>query len=1317
MGWPTRSLRVAGLLVFLTSLGPAALQEANCTTPDKFVSFQPTNASRLEEAKYRSKDDQRLNKHLEDRDFDKRFDDELEEEGSSLELKVRPLNSKVDDEHPSRQSVERGEEMKHRNRYQDKKKVNRYDDERQSSRNFEDQQSIKRLNDQHESRNYEDEYPTYHYDDHLTRPVNNQHPNRNLDDERPFRHYDGEEPNRHFDEHPMRPNDDQRSTKNPEVERPFRHYDDDHREDENFIDDKYYNKNTHDQNSYRNLDGRVKIDPDNEYQSTDHPKQDLDRHPVNQYPDTRLNDRNSNRRLDDLHPDVGMKNQNFERHIVDQHPDRQPINKYRDESQPNKYRDDLKPKYRNDLSSNRRVDDPKYERRLEEPLPDIEDQHPNRRPEKEHPSKNPNDLHFNKKVDDKHIDDRIPNRKSDDPNFERRVVESSSDRHLDDLHPDQQINEQNFERRLVDQPPERHVGVDVRPDRRISDEKFDQRIVDQNPEDRPHPENNGLYPEQRLEDKKVLFIDDTTLSPRKESNISHLMTFNLPKDWDESKPKLDFPKKYGEERYRMATLHLDKGLFAFDFLRHFLSIIQPRDFPLDLLKDTIEGRVNISTLIKQSIHVELVFIALISVFAVLMFVVPGTECWLCCRPRQYNYQRRRHGTLVFFLCMYAMIIGACVVTMLICNEEVAGGIERIPETMEAALEDLRDYHAGTAVQLRKCLTRSLDVASEAVLADLDNVEDLLGKPVQEQLSSETGVDVALEALMDVANATTELAYKTDALLKRAERAREFGAELSREADEIRRDLERTSRDCSPEDRSLCAVLDPSGLHLALRLERVARDDRLLRLRQAGRENLTEAGRQARGEYLYVPHHVARTTLEARNQIRREINTARAKVSDEARSIEASGSDLSNQLDTVRRLNGQIQPYVRSFEYTMWYVGFGTAMCVLLIWLLLFGALCCRCGSSENRVRPTLLWFAFFGCLVSMGLWVVLTMTLAIASHAEMLLCRPLDDPEYRTVEAVLETRAFLGRRLSVPLKDLFDRKCDQHDSAYPAFQLDNSLKLEQLTAHWTWTHLTRAFAKLKVDLTSLRILSPNLRERLQNLLYASGPNLTEHRIMIQGPILNKDLNALSDQVENVARQLKDRRTARSFQTLGAQMRDLLSRRVKPLMKMQDELVYQLATLELHLQPLQQQVNQTLSHLRNVQYFIDSQGEKIAQLKTKAYVDRLGYYLDQWRAHVLTEMSSGVAKCRPLWDILQGIKLLVCSHILGPLNGFWFATLICVVTMLVCIPSAHSLASTYWRQPSSKGSVLLSSRQGTPDTVVMARETWRTPDPPPSMDSW
>lgn len=49
------------------------------------------------------------------------------------------------------------------------------------------------------------------------------------------------------------------------------------------------------------------------------------------------------------------------------------------------------------------------------------------------------------------------------------------------------------------------------------------------------------------------------------------------------------------------------------------------------------------------------------------------------------------------------------------------------------------------------------------------------------------------------------------------------------------------------------------------------------------------------------------------------------------------------------------------------------------------------------------------------------------------------------------------------------------------------------------------------------------------------------------------------------------------------------------MKVQDELIYQLAMLEVQLQPLQRQVNQSLSHLKTIQYYIDNQGDKIAQI--------------------------------------------------------------------------------------------------------------------------
>lgn len=70
------------------------------------------------------------------------------------------------------------------------------------------------------------------------------------------------------------------------------------------------------------------------------------------------------------------------------------------------------------------------------------------------------------------------------------------------------------------------------------------------------------------------------------------------------------------------------------------------------------------------------------------------------------------------------------VTMIICNEAVAVGIEKLPMTVETALQDLKDYHADTTSQLRKCLTRSLDVASEAILADLDSERNFLSSSVK-----------------------------------------------------------------------------------------------------------------------------------------------------------------------------------------------------------------------------------------------------------------------------------------------------------------------------------------------------------------------------------------------------------------------------------------------------------------------------------------------------------------------------------------------------------------------------------------------------------
>lgn len=95
--------------------------------------------------------------------------------------------------------------------------------------------------------------------------------------------------------------------------------------------------------------------------------------------------------------------------------------------------------------------------------------------------------------------------------------------------------------------------------------------------------------------------------------------------------------------------------------------------------------------------------------------------------------------------------------------------------------------------------------------------------------------------------------------------------------------------------------------------------------------------------------------------------------------------------------------------------------------------------------------------------------------------------------------------------------------------------------------------------------------------------------------MNKDLEALSDQLDKVTQQMSDRLTARSLETIVINMQDLTSRRVKPLLKQQDTLLYKLAALELQIQPLQRQINESLTRLKTIQYYINNQGDKIAQM--------------------------------------------------------------------------------------------------------------------------
>ncbi|XP_053597990.1 prominin-1-A [Microplitis demolitor] len=768
------------------------------------------------------------------------------------------------------------------------------------------------------------------------------------------------------------------------------------------------------------------------------------------------------------------------------------------------------------------------------------------------------------------------------------------------------------------------------------------------------------------------------------------------------------------EHFRMSELiKLDNYSFYFNFLHEFIKFIQPYDIPPDLLKDILENRITTSKLITESLHMEVGLLILVGVCSILACVIPGTELWLACRPIREDYKPSQYpGFLTFVLYIFAFILGLGITSLILFNESINMGVEKLPLAIDMAIDDLNDYHSGTTVQLRKCLTRSLDVTSEAIMADLDNIDELLGKPVQLELSYETGLEDKLVQLLEVANASQEIGINANSLIENAEKARELSVDLSHELNSIKRDLEKIISSCtSPQDRLLCSTVNTNGLIINFQINKILRDERLLRLRSINRDNLTEDARRARGEYLYVPHHVSRSTLDIRNQIRRELGIARGRLFDETRNLESSNSHFSRKIESIKKyIHHNIIHYILDFEETRWLIGIATIILVFFVWILLISALICHCTSSDKKKlniventknKSSFFSGSFFNCIISIILWVIVVTMIFISTHTELFLCRGLEgEKNYKTLETIIESKNLLGKPLEISLKD-FIEKCQENEAVYPTYPLDKQKNLEEITDYWKWSELTNALSMLKVDLKGFKILTTSFEGKLDNLLFACDANLTNYRAIVRGLVINRDIIALSDQIFNIARQINDRRTARELETVGTSLRSLMIKKVKPLTLMQDTLVDQLITLDIQLRPYHHNLNETFHQLKSAQYYIDVQGEFFAQLKTKQYIDRLNDYLDQWRKHVLTEMRFGVAKCRPVWNIVNGFKLLICQHILGPLDGFWFVIFLCIVTMMITTPIEHILACVY--KKFSK--------------ILTFTPTRRPPPLPPRRDDW
>ncbi|KAL1116281.1 hypothetical protein AAG570_005776 [Ranatra chinensis] len=242
--------------------------------------------------------------------------------------------------------------------------------------------------------------------------------------------------------------------------------------------------------------------------------------------------------------------------------------------------------------------------------------------------------------------------------------------------------------------------------------------------------------------------------------------------------------------------------------------------------------------------------------------------------------------------------------------------------------------------------------------------------------------------------------------------------------------------------------------------------------------------------------------------------------------------------------------------------------------------------------------------------------------------------------------------IEMPLGDVIE-SCKLNKSSYTTFGLKHIFDIEQATDPQKWTDLKAKIDEINVRSMDLQVLTPTLNANLRDLFQGLSVNLTTLRIQLSGPVANKDLESFANQLESVSSQISDLSIATHLETLASRSRRIISSHIESLEEQKERLIYRLTALELKVGPLQRQVNQSLAHLKTIQYFINNQWSTIAHQNVKDYAARLNSYLDQFHAYLKEAIDGSGVSCAPIWELFHATRILLCKHIVDPIVSYFF----------------------------------------------------------------
>ncbi|XP_068444897.1 prominin 1 b isoform X4 [Clinocottus analis] len=771
----------------------------------------------------------------------------------------------------------------------------------------------------------------------------------------------------------------------------------------------------------------------------------------------------------------------------------------------------------------------------------------------------------------------------------------------------------------------------------------------------------------------------------------------------------------------------------FHMVHAFLYVIQPNSFPKDLIVRVIQqnmGGIKIEewrkpenvVLLLQWIHYEAGFLICGTIGITFMVLTPIIGLCFCvcrccenCGGEMHQRQRKnidcQRGFFTASLIATSIFIVLGVLIAYAANHNVTMQIKSTRRLINTNMRDLKTFANNTPAQI-DYLTAQYTTAKNKVLSDLDNIGPLLGGRIHSQLEKEVvpSLDTALRmagAMRETKEALENVSTSLEVLQEGTTRLQ---ASLSGERSSLSNTLSDpacTNGAVSHTCNAIRSTLEQLGINADFStLPDVARaSENVNTVLKTDLSNIVQKGYSSFNDTPNLVKEQTKNIVSALPRVKGMLDKIGMEINSFSKMfpVESSLVNFTIFLNQGQKNIESFYPQVDQIDFYRW-IGCVAVLCMVVLVLAfnILGLLCGTCGYDKQATPTTR------GCLSNTGgnllmagvgfsfifVWVLMAIVTAlfiVGGNVEKMMCEPLANRQlFKIIDTpflvhpakknFLPGMLFQNPNIDLTLGSMY-RDCYENNGLYHSLQLETMFNINSFLNRTVYNRdLAKVLESVQVDLKDISLLEQAGRDNLINFANSGVGNIDYEAYLAEANkgVALVDLLSFSTDLEAQADQMPRGALENALKGHASSIRQIHRDQVVPMEQAMSTLTQSIKQLQRLSNDLPVKVTNILSAIDAAEYLITHNASHVVKQETKGYTESLVGYFKQYTRWVKNSLTSEVAQCKPISNIVDSMEIVACSFIVDSVNTFWFGLGGCCILLIPSIIFSTKLAKYYRR---------------------------------------